>query len=330
MSEQHDTQVNGATKRAGGSATIAARGLKRGGGEVNPGAPERFCVVGGTNPGDMSETEIRARYAGNAWALAIIGALLDVYRAAEPAPDFFWHRLRDGVHTPIRYADLGEDNEGVIVLPIVDGRHRKDGLIRVNAEREGTTEPEPYDLPSLALKLPKGDANAERAADIVRRVKTDCNIAVAMAPSHLASRAIEWSARGLDDMTVGQKIGLRAERCAADVPCYLALAECIEGVRAAVDADPRLLATVGRWRSAAGELRKTPAEQRAWLAAREAPRPVKAPAPKRPTAKRVEAFMGELSDTIRQAMMLASGKLSIDAVTDEDVRFAWKRSEGGK
>jgi len=323
-------------RRTGGSATIAARGLKRGGGEVNPGAPDRFCVVGGTNPGDASEADLRARYEGNAWALAVIGAALDVYRAAEPAPEFFWHRLRDGVHTPVRYADLGEDRDGVIVLLMIDGRHRKDGLLRVNAEREGTTEPEPYDLPSLALKLPKGEANAERAAEIVRRVKTDCNIAVAMAPSHLAARAIEWSARGLDDVTVGQKIGLRPERCAADVPCYLALAECCEEVRAAVDADPRLLATVGRWWTAAGELRKTPAEQRAWLAARTAPKPVRAAAPKRPTAKRVEAFADALlvhsgaKSAIFQAVGLLRGTIKIGDVTDSELRYAWQASEGAR
>lgn len=335
-SAEHESETGaGAKKRTGGSVTVEARGLRRGGGEVNSGPPVRFCVVGGVNPGDASEAALRERYAGNAWALAIIGAALDVYRAAEPAPEFFWHRLRDGVHTAIRYADLGEDNEGEIVLLVIDGRHRKDGLIRVNEEREETAEPEPFDLPCHALKLPKGEANAERAAEIVRRVKTDCNIAVAMAPSHLASRAIEWSARGLDAMTVGQKIGLRAERCEQDVPCYLALAECIREVQEYVDREPRWLATVGRWRSASGELRRTPEEQRAWLAARTAPRASAAPAPRaarKPTARRLDAFTAQLSSlpAMAQAVGLARGTLTIGEVTDDEVRRAWLASEAAR
>ena len=71
-------------------------------------------------------------------------------------------------------------------------------------------------------------------------------------------------------------------------------------------------------------------------AKRTAPRPVKAPAPKRPTAKRVEAFADALlvhsgaRSALFQAVGLLRGTLKIGDVTDAELRYAWQASEGAR
>lgn len=76
--------------------------------------------------------------------------------------------------------------------------------------------------------------------------------------------------------------------------------------------------------------------QRAWLAKRTAPRAIKAPAPKRPTTKRVEAFADALlvhsgaKSAIFQAVGLLRGTLKIGDVTDNELRYAWQASEGAR
>lgn len=261
-------------RRAGGSATIAARGLERGGGEVNPGPPERFCVVGGRNAGDLSEEKIRALYKGNAWAQAVIGAILDRHRAAAPPPPYFWHNLRGGNLVPVRYADLGVGADGQLWLAVVDGRNRKAGIVLVNEERESVGEVGPLKLLSMNLPLPR---DPQKAAEVVRRYKGDSNIHVPMAPTHNADRALEGSLRGESHFEIGVKLGLRAEVAEREVPMLLALSQCIDAIGAAVDDGRISIEEIAGWRNEAGEFRKTVADQETWLAKRLGPKPGRTP-----------------------------------------------------
>jgi len=254
-------------KKSGGSATIKARGLGRGG-EVSPGDPSKFCAIDGKNDGDMSLNDLLDRYKGNQWAQTVIRACADEKRAGEGAEPFFWHRLRSGVNHPIRYVDLGEDRFGKIWLPIADGRHRKAGVILVNVERASSADPEPIELPGWAIKLPKGDANAEKAAEIVRRIKNDANIYNRMKPSHLAARAAEWAILGNSFHVIAQKLalGVDADRAEEIVPWYLALGQAVPEIQDAADAGKFEIDAIRKIAKPTGDLKLSPSEQRAWLA----------------------------------------------------------------
>lgn len=331
MSKQDKDQGR---KVSGGSVTLERRGLVRGGGEnaMAP-TPEALCVIDGPNPGDLSEAQIRALYKGDKRAQEVITAILDKQRAQEPAPEYFWHTCRDGIIKAVQYVDLGEGSDGISRLPIADGRHRKDSAVKVIAERAAVNDPRPFLFPTLNVPIP---ADPMKAAEIVRRIKTVSNIHVAMAPSHQAARAFEHYAGGaMSYYAVGVTIGLRAEVAEQEVPRLLALAMCIEEVQMTVNADPTLLPVVGKWRSVAGEMIKSPAQQREWLAARLAPPKARVvSAVKRPTSKRLDAFADALlvhsgqRSAIFQAIGLARGALKLTDVTDEAVRHAWAVSEG--
>lgn len=253
-------------KKAGGSATIKARGLGRGG-EVSPGDPSKFCAIDGKNEGDLSLDALLDRYKGNVWAQTVIRACVDEKRAGEGAEPFFWHRLRSGVNQPIRYVDLGEDRHGKIWLPIADGRHRKAGVILVNVERASTDDPEPIVLPGWAIKLPKGEANAEKAAEIVRRIKNDANIYNRMKPSHLAARATEWAVLGNSFHVIAQKLalGVDPDRAEEIVPWYIALGQAVPELQDACDAGKFDIDAIRKISKPSGDLKLSPAEQRAWL-----------------------------------------------------------------
>ncbi len=317
-------------KSAGGSETLARRGLVRGGGEnaMAP-TPASVCVIDGTGPGDMSEAEARALYPDDARAQEVITAILDVFRAGEPCPPYFWHTCRNGIDHAVRYVDLGPAVDGRTYLFVVDGRHRKSAAVEVTRERVAEASPlGPLMFPTLAVQIP---ADPLRAAQIVRDLKTRSNIHVPMAPASIAARCLEYSA-GASNAAIAAAVGLRAETADVEVPRYVALALCCREVQEAVNREPDLLAAVGRWRTADGEMKKSVEEQRAWLAARTAPRPVREAKPRRPSPRRLDAFTAQLSSlpAIAQAVGLARGTLTLAEVTDDEVRRAWLASDGAK
>lgn len=322
------------TKKAGGSATIAARGLKRGG-EVSPGDPARFCAVDGHNEGDKSLADLLDCYKGNRWACEVIRACIDKKRAGEGAEPFFWHRLRDGVTHPIRYVDLGEDRHGEIHLVIADGRHRKAGLILVNEERASSSEPEPLDLPAWALKLPKGDVNAEKAAEIARQVKSNSNIYNSMKPSHLAARAAEHAACGNSNAVIAKKLGLAVDADLAEevIPWYVALSQAVDEIQDAADLGKIEVKEIRKICKPSGDLKLTPAEQRAWIAARLAPRerkPRDTSGPRPLPPKKVGLLVTELRKIsgFEGIAGLLDGSLTADKLPPGQLREAALRAFG--
>lgn len=315
-------------KKSGGSTTLDRRGIKRFGGENGTSAAENFCVIDGPNAGDLSEAAIRKLYKGNAWAQACITAALDLYRAGDAAPEFFWKLCRGGNHTAVRYVDLGEGSDGVVRLLIADGRHRKDAIIRVNVEREQMNEIEPLPLFSLALKVP---ADPVLAAKIIMELKTTSNVRVAMAPSHNAYRAFELHAAGESDYAIGVKLGFPAALAEQETAKLLTLAMCCAEIRKAVDAGEVPIEKIAKWRNARGDLTKTAEEQIAWLNKRTAPREQKPRSAARPmTPKKVDALARELSPgPLFDLLAVLSGKAPWESVTDPDLRAACLRAFGG-
>lgn len=301
-----------------GSKEIKAMGLT-GAGDRLRGDPLGFTIV----DVDIPRADLLALYDGKPTEQALINAVKQERRSfaiAGSDPDFtaFVDSCRPGVTDEAYFYRLKPDVNGREWKIIVRGNNRCAALRAVNAERVAAGQT-PFLLPVIQAARP---GSGDEAAAFAEEMHALSNVRVRMKPSQSAEQAAKFAARGMTAEGIRRYID--GNPSTEEVAALVILDGLCDEIKDACDAGRVKVLAVA---TLAG---KSDDAQRTWLAKRTAPRAVKAPAPRRPTAKRVEAFMGELPDTIRQAMMLASGKLSIDAVTDEDVRFAWKRSEGGK
>lgn len=204
-------------------------GLERGGDSMR-GTPDKFTVIGA----DISADELIARFKGNSWAIEVIKVLRDRRGERGDPPAFFWKSLRDGVLQAIRFINLGVDTRGVRWLVVADGRNRVLGLRLVNSERADRGEG-PMVLKADILALPR-DGEGIRASLAALECKTTANLHVAMRPSDLADRALDWHGRGISLMDIARKLGIRDEVAEQEIPALLALSQCVAEVRDAVDA----------------------------------------------------------------------------------------------
>jgi hypothetical protein len=249
------------------SEHIKQMGLIRAG-DATKGRPDQFTVIGA----DISAAELIERFDGNPWAQEVIKALKDRRAERGDPPAFFWMSLRDqGAHTAIRFVNLGNDAKGVPWLVVVDGRNRVLGLRKVNIERQALGQ-EAFLLKVEILNLPRGK-DGIRAHLAALETKTVANISVAMRPSDNADRALDFERMGMSHLDIARKIGIRDEVAADEVPALIALAQCVDEVRAAVDAGTLPLAkcirlakrTEDQQRAAVAPKERKPREQRRTL-----------------------------------------------------------------
>ncbi len=186
--------------------------------------PRQFVVIG-----DVGETEdeIRAAYAGNAWAQEVIGALLDRHRTwQEPTPEFI-AACRNGIKSPVHFVLLGEDIDGKDRAALVDGRQRWISVNIHNDERVEMVPPKPmFGMNGIRIVLPKG--NATEAARIVREWKNDSNATVPMSRASIAERVQEERRANpsIGNEACAAAVYLRASD-AHEIPKYAAFAECV-------------------------------------------------------------------------------------------------------
>lgn len=215
--------------------TVKRLGFRRGG-DRQFAAPEGLTVIGA----DIKAHELKALYAGNEWSCKVIQALVDRRAEKGPPPAYFWKALRGGVTHAIHVVSLGIDTNGKEWIVVAEGRNRTLGLREVNIEREQAAD-EPLEIEVQLVTLPRasdGIAAALRALDL----KITSNVHVPMAPSDTADRVMELSDQGLPPASIAHKLGLREEVADVEVPQYLALAQCVDEVRNAVDAGTLALA----------------------------------------------------------------------------------------
>lgn len=209
--------------------TVKRLGFRRGG-DRQFAAPEGLTVIGA----DIKADELKAHYAGNAWSCKVIQALVDRRAEKGPPPAYFWKALRGGVNHAIHVVSLGIDANGKEWIVVAEGRNRTLGLREVNIEREQAAD-EPLEIEVQLVTLPRaadGIAAALRALDL----KITSNVHVPMAPSDTADRVMELSDQGLPPASIAHKLGLREEVAEVEIPQYIALAQCVDEVREAVDA----------------------------------------------------------------------------------------------
>lgn len=249
------------------SQSISEMGLRRGGDSL-VGKPDQFMVIGA----DITAAELIERFAGNTWAIEVIRALKDRRAERGDPPDYFWMSLRSqGVLVPIRFVNLKTDSRGVPWLVVVAGRNRVLGLRKVNRERLALGQ-EAFDIKAEILNLPR-DKEGIKAAFAALDVKTAENISVAMRPSDNADRALEWHNKGMTDRDIAVKLGVREEVAEKEIPALIALSQCIDEVREAVDAGTLPLARCIRLakksedqqRAAVAPKERKPREQRRTL-----------------------------------------------------------------
>jgi hypothetical protein len=145
------------------------------------------------------------------------------------------------------------------------------GLRKVNIERQALGQ-EAFLLKVEILNLPRGK-DGIRAHLAALETKTVANISVAMRPSDNADRALDFERMGMSHLDIARKIGIRDEVAADEVPALIALSQCVDEVRDAVDAGTLPLAkcirlakkTEDQQRAAVAPKERKPREQRRTL-----------------------------------------------------------------
>lgn len=307
-----------------GSKEIKAMGLASAGDRLR-GDPRAFTIL----DVDIPRADLLARYEGKPTEQALIAAVKQERRAlaiAGESPEFaaFCESCEGGVGTAIHFYRLKPDNEGREWRIVVDGNNRTAALRIVNGAREHAGQA-PYSLLAIQAERP---GSGDEAGKFAEEKHALANVRVRMLPSQSAEIAARFAARGMPAEGIRRYID--GNPSAEEVAALVILDGLCDEIKDACDA--------GRVRAlqCAPLAGKSDDAQRAWLAKRTAPRPVKAPAPKRPTAKRVEAFADALlvhsgaKSAIFQAVGLLRGTLKIGDVTDAELRYAWQASEGAR
>jgi hypothetical protein len=278
---------------------------------------------------DIPRADLLALYDGKPTEQALINAVKQERRAlsiAVGSKEFldFVESCRGGVGEDVQFYRLKPDCNGKAWKVIVKGNNRCAALRVVNDERERAGHP-PFDLKVVQAERPGTGAAAGEYAEEQHALS---NVRARMLPSQSAEVAAKFAARGMPAEGIRRYI----DGCppAEEIAALVILDGLCDEVKDACDAGRVKVAAVA---TLAG---KSDDAQRAWLAKRTAPKPVKAPAPKRPTAKRVEAFADALlvhsgaKSAIFQAVGLLRGTLKIGDVTDAELRYAWQASEGAR
>ena len=307
-----------------GSKEIEDMGLGRAGDRMR-GNPRTFTIL----DVDIPRADLLALYEGKPTEQALIRAVKQERRAlsiAGGSEEFlnFVESCRGGVGEDAQFYRLRPDCNGKSWKVIVKGNNRCAALRIVNDDRERAGQA-PFDLKAVQAERPgSGDAAGEYAEE----QHALSNVRARMLPSHSAEQAAKFAARGMAPEGIRRYID--GNPSVEEVAALVILDGLCDEVKDACDA--------GRVRAirCAVLAGKSDDAQRAWLAKRTAPRPVKAPAPKRPTAKRVEAFADALlvhsgaRSALFQAVGLLRGTLKIGDVTDNELRYAWQASEGAR
>ena len=307
-----------------GSAEIKDMGLDRAGDRMK-GDPRTFTIV----DVDISRFDLLALYDGKPTEQALIRAIKQERRALSisgGSEEFlsFVDSCRGGVVDEIGFYRLRPDRDGRQWLIVTKGNNRTAALRIVNEERERAGQA-PFLILAVQAARP---GSGEDAGAFAEECHALSNVRARMLPSHSAEVAAKFAARAMGAEGIRRYID--GNPSVAEVEALIALDGLCSEVKDAVDAG--LVRVIAAARLAG----KSEDAQRAWLAKRTAPRPVKAPAPKRPTAKRVEAFADALlvhsgaKSAIFQAVGLLRGTMKIGDVTDSELRYAWQASEGAR
>lgn len=322
-----------------GSEEIKEMGLQRAGDRIE-GSPWQFTIL----DVDIPRNDLLALYDGKPAEQDIIRSVKQTRRAATLAPPEFVDICRIGITEPVQFYRLKEDCNGKRWLLIGRGANRCAALRIVNAERtdRGLAL---YDLPGIQAKRldvsQKRPESAGEAALFALEMNAASNVRAAMLPSHKAETAAAFKARGIGVAGIVRYID--GARTVEDIWTLLALDLLCDSVKDAVDAGKvtaeKAAGTLVKGIEDGEPDVKSEERQRAWLAKRLAPRPERAPAAartavKRPSAKRLDAFADAVlvhtgaKSAVYQAIALARGTMKLADVTDEEVRFAWAKSEG--
>lgn len=303
-----------------GSAEIKAMDLDRAGDRMR-GDPHTFTIL----DVDISRADLLALYEDKPTEQALIRAVKQERRAlsiATGGAEFlaFVESCRGGIGEDVQFYRLRPDINGKLWKVIVKGNNRCAALRIVNADRVRDGQP-PYDLTAVQAARP---GTGEAAGEYAEEQHALSNVRARMLPSHSAEQAAKFAARGI--AAEGIRRFIDGNPSVEEVEALIVLDGLCDEIKDACDA--------GRVKALACAVLAGKSEevQRAWLAKRLAPKPVRAPATKRPSPKRVEAFAERLAalPALAQAVGLARGTLALAEVTDDDVRAAWLASEGSR
>jgi hypothetical protein len=190
--------------------------------------PDKFTVIGV----DIEADTLIKRYKGTRgerYAADVIRAVVQKYRTAGDPPDYFVRTLTGGVNEPILICDLGADVKGKSWAVVIDGRQRCMGLRIVNDRNKAAAPPLPALKVAACFRAFKHDGAGLAAA----LVKVTSNVRVARTFSQRADDALDLDGRGVGHEDIGPLVEAKD---AAEVALLLALASCVDEVKAEVDA----------------------------------------------------------------------------------------------
>ncbi len=260
------------------STTITQHGLARNCTESAKDFPEAYTVIGV----DITEEDIRKRYAGNDLALAYIDAVLQINRNTDGPSPAFIRTLYAGVIDPVSYIALGPDRYKKSHNVMLSGNMRILGMRPANKARERNG-----DAPLKVIGFPftfSGKDEKEKAGK-ARDVKSYANVRNPMRLSHKAELAAQYDREGMSDEDIALRCEVLTTRDVKELRDYAgALPRLSPESRAAIDSGKvrlgRAVAALAKLDHAGQSASLAPKERKARSgkgAAKAAPKP-KAPA----------------------------------------------------
>lgn len=207
-------------------------GLRRRKDGLLQGAPSLFTVIGL----DVEATKLKGRYKGTAHearACELIDAAEQKRRVAKPPTAGFIETCRGGLITPVIVADLWPDKTGKSHALIMAGRKRRVSIDTLNAEPGAV----PLDMLGVVQTFRK---SGPRMHGTIIRAAENCRN-----PRSFSERAEEAADMMGQAFAVAYVIALVEARDDKELNDLLALHECCEVVKDAVDEGHVLLSACG-------------------------------------------------------------------------------------
>lgn len=281
--------------------------------------PDHFTVLSV----DIDPAVLLAKYDGKPTEQAIIRGIMQERRSRPDkiAPASFVRRCMGGIVEPIQFVRLKPDNDNKVWLVVDKGNNRTIALRKVNKIRE-TRGDAPL---QIEAKQSKRVGSGKEAGAFAAERHSLSNVRVKVRPSENAETAAKLAAQTmstLDIVTYLDNVETEAE-----VLELLALAECIEAVKDAIDAGEVPV------KAALRLAKMSEAKQAEWLAAKSAPKPErpKANGHARPLSPaKIARLEPELADcpVLLEVLFLLSGKRLPKDIKDPGLRAAWLRAFG--